>query len=1030
MSFRRRLCCADSAALRLGFCLLALTSAGCVEGAVSVGRVDRAVAFGTPWDEDETLLAGASAPKARFGQSIAFDGTTLAIGVSGESRVDLFARGAHGWTLRETVLSPVGNDGFGGVVALDGDTLAVTAKQSMTVYLFERVEADGWVLQTTLIGRDGSLFGLPIALHGDRLAVADPAGEVIYDYHRGADGSWTRDRAVRVEGTSEWTAFGYSLAMDGSALVVGSPGLPYGHAAGAAGSVFVFARDTAGGLADTPVELTAPGRAVPNAEFGASVAIAGDMVVVGAPGTSPGRREDDVGAAYWFEREPAGGWTEGRALAPELLEGGDEFGTRFGTAVAASGRVIAVATNRDDGAVHTFLLGRSGAHELGVRVLGPNYSGAGKNATLVVRGDLVIAGYPQDITADGVTGSVRMVGVLDPVCTLASQLDRDSLLCTRDYETGECADLELDPASYYRSEMRQCLENQPVDSDDRSIKARCIYGLRLLAPDENYETLAGEMRLLYELGGEYLSGAAQQFALQTYGFGSGSRENSCAAMPPVYAGMDIRYGSCAVAGQLILCERMGDPGTSSFVRGRHKEMCKSTAAWLASASPEQQASCGGAPVRRRLSTILALLDELTTEPTSWTTSVWTSKYSDDDGYKTTESYWGTIRFPDVNGDGRVDLCGRGTRGLYCALSNGSSFDELSLWTSNYSNDGDWGTSASYWGTIRFPDVNGDGTADVCGRGVRGVYCALSNGSSFDSVTLWGGFSDANAWGSNESHWGTIDFPDVNGDGKADRCGRGMSGIYCGLSTGSSFEEGTVWTSNYSNDKDWGTSESYWGTIRFPDVNGDGAADVCGRGKLGVYCALSDGSSFDKGTLWTTGYSNAEGWGDSESYWGTIRFPDVNGDGKADVCGRNSEGMYCALSTGQAFEAVSRWTSHYSNADDWLSEHQWGTIGFPDVNDDGKADVCGRTPVGVRCDLSTGSSFDSPPMWTDAFSERGRWWSTQSTSTETDWSADTSYWGTIQFPDVTGDGRASVCGRGAAGIVCSSMALPAEMEGGQ
>jgi hypothetical protein len=95
---------------------------------------------------------------------------------------------------------------------------------------------------------------------------------------------------------------------------------------------------------------------------------------------------------------------------------------------------------------------------------------------------------------------------------------------------------------------------------------------------------------------------------------------------------------------------------------------------------------------------------------------------------------------------------------------------------------------------------------------------------------------SNAWGSNEWHWGTIDFPDVNGDGKADRCGRGMSGIYCALSTGSSFEEGTVWTSNYSNDKDWGTSESYWGTIQFPDVTGDGRADVCGRGAAGIVCS--------------------------------------------------------------------------------------------------------------------------------------------------------------------------------------------------
>ena len=41
-----------------------------------------------------------------------------------------------------------------------------------------------------------------------------------------------------------------------------------------------------------------------------------------------------------------------------------------------------------------------------------------------------------------------------------------------------------------------------------------------------------------------------------------------------------------------------------------------------------------------------------------------------------------------------------------------------------------------WSTIQFPDLNGDGKADLCGRGPDGLHCGLSTGASFDPVTLW------------------------------------------------------------------------------------------------------------------------------------------------------------------------------------------------------------------------------------------------------------------------------------------------------
>src|SRR5690606_8023468 len=136
-------------------------------------------------------------------------------------------------------------------------------------------------------------------------------------------------------------------------------------------------------------------------------------------------------------------------------------------------------------------------------------------------------------------------------------------------------------------------------------------------------------------------------------------------------------------------------------------------------------------------------------------------------------YYGTIAFPDVNGDGRADLCGRGAGGVWCATSTGGSFTNLSLWNSSFSDGNGWNTGPEYYETLQFPDVTGDGRADVCGRGAGGIWCAASTGSSFVDIALWNSsFSDANGWNAGPEYHGTLQFPDVNGDGKADVCGRG------------------------------------------------------------------------------------------------------------------------------------------------------------------------------------------------------------------------------------------------------------------
>src|SRR5678816_2900143 len=62
-----------------------------------------------------------------------------------------------------------------------------------------------------------------------------------------------------------------------------------------------------------------------------------------------------------------------------------------------------------------------------------------------------------------------------------------------------------------------------------------------------------------------------------------------------------------------------------------------------------------------------------------------------------------------------------------------------------SDDLDWHSLARF-GTMRFVDLDADGRADLCARGAAGVSCWRSLGASFDTALLPGPeWSDDKGW---------------------------------------------------------------------------------------------------------------------------------------------------------------------------------------------------------------------------------------------------------------------------------------------
>jgi FG-GAP repeat len=134
--------------------------------------------------------------------------------------------------------------------------------------------------------------------------------------------------------------FGACVAIDGDTLVVGAP---YDRAGGTTeeGSVSVRHWDGSQWQEEALLRIP-PGIFAPGAHFGASIAISGDTIVVGAPDAAAAWEGLRKGYAFTYRRS-AGVWTW-----ETLVGGSGGTSNSFGAAVAISGQTMIVSEPGDD----------------------------------------------------------------------------------------------------------------------------------------------------------------------------------------------------------------------------------------------------------------------------------------------------------------------------------------------------------------------------------------------------------------------------------------------------------------------------------------------------------------------------------------------------------------------------------------------------------------------------------------------------------------------------------------------------------
>jgi hypothetical protein len=337
------------------------TSASADNSAPSAGAAYVFTRSGTIWSQQAYLKAPNAGAYDWFGYSVAVSGDTVVVGAFSEASNQIiitngatasadnsainagaayvFTRSGSTWTHQAYLKAPNtgADDKFGNSVAVSGDTVVVGA-----------------------LGEDSS----QTSITNSSSASADnsvPSAGAAYVFTRSGT-TWTQQAYLKASNAGEGDVFGTSVAVSGDTVVVGAwreasnqttitngGGASANDYATAAGAAYIFTRSVS--TWSQQAYLKAP-NAKAYDQFGISVAVSGDTVVVGAineasnqttitNGTTASLDSSaaSTGAVYVFTRSGSTWAQQAYLKAPNA-----DMYDKFGTSVAVSGDTVVVGT--------------------------------------------------------------------------------------------------------------------------------------------------------------------------------------------------------------------------------------------------------------------------------------------------------------------------------------------------------------------------------------------------------------------------------------------------------------------------------------------------------------------------------------------------------------------------------------------------------------------------------------------------------------------------------------------------------------
>jgi FG-GAP repeat len=351
---------------RLGLgCLVTLLLAACSQSSLPVSGV-----LESQQTETQKITYPAADVAKAFGHSLAIDGDVLVVGapgptgLMGQGVVYLYQRdGTGNWQFIKELVARDGrkNDDFGHAVAISGNTVVVGApfdyfprkRDQGSAYVFERDMggANNWGQVKKLAASDGAannLFGLSVAISGTTVVIGSPYNDFggnaaqgsvyLYERDQGGSNKWGEAKHLLASDGAVGDFFGHSIAIDGNTVAVGAYDDDIGGKSNQ-GSAYLYERDQGGSSNWGQVKKLVASDGAVNDEFGVSIAISGNVVVVGA-------HFDDIGShmwqgsAYLYERDQGGSSIWGQVKKLVASDGvANDF---FGISVAISGNMVVV----------------------------------------------------------------------------------------------------------------------------------------------------------------------------------------------------------------------------------------------------------------------------------------------------------------------------------------------------------------------------------------------------------------------------------------------------------------------------------------------------------------------------------------------------------------------------------------------------------------------------------------------------------------------------------------------------------------
>jgi hypothetical protein len=241
------------------------------------------------------------------------------------------------------------NDSLGYALSVSGDTLVVGAynatvgpnpKQGAAYVYYYNAGSKDWEFFKKLTASDGAAndeFGFSVALDGDTLVIGADTASVSGHAHQGAAyvfgrsqggaDNWGEVRKLTSSDGAQGDDFGVSVAVNTDSIVVGADYADVLNVGDDQGAAYVYSRNQGGQDNWGQTKKLVASDGAPSDSFGYAVTINADTAVIGSYMATITTHQDQ-GAAYIFYRDTGGSdnWGEFKKLTRQTGTAEDLFG--------------------------------------------------------------------------------------------------------------------------------------------------------------------------------------------------------------------------------------------------------------------------------------------------------------------------------------------------------------------------------------------------------------------------------------------------------------------------------------------------------------------------------------------------------------------------------------------------------------------------------------------------------------------------------------------------------------------------------